>query len=137
MYMKLPEEMRHSPEHVARQVRCVYGTCDAGKLWKDTYTQAMGHVGLVAGIANPCVFYHKTQEITIVVPMATTLQLLGPTMTWIDTRLALRRISTTKTLVDLVKFAPALRRLRLSIASYLPRLLDLPTRPILDMRTFS
>ena len=67
MYMKLPKEMELSPDLVARQVRCVCGTRDAGKLWKDTYTQAMEHAGFVTGTANPCVFYHKVRDITLVV----------------------------------------------------------------------
>ena len=56
MYMNLHKEMGLSPDLVARQVRCVYGTRDAGKLREDTYTQAMEHAGFVTGIANPCVF---------------------------------------------------------------------------------
>ena len=67
IYMKLPKEMGLSPDLVARQVRCVYGTCDAGKLWEDTHTQAMEHAGLISGSADPCVFYHKVRDITIVV----------------------------------------------------------------------
>ena len=43
------------------------GTRNTGKLWKDSYTQAMEHAGFVTGTANPCVFYHKVRGITIVV----------------------------------------------------------------------
>ena len=65
--MKLPKKMGLGTNVVARQVRCVYGTRDAGKLWEDTYTQAMEHAGFTTGAANPCVFYHKTRDITVVV----------------------------------------------------------------------
>jgi hypothetical protein len=67
IYMRLPKEMGLGTNVVARQVRCVYGTRDAGKLWEDTYTQAMEHAGFTTGAANPCVFYHKTRDITVVV----------------------------------------------------------------------
>ena len=56
-----------SPDFVARQVRCVYGTGAIGKLWEDTYTHAMEHAGFVTGTANHCVFFHKVRDITIVV----------------------------------------------------------------------
>ena len=67
MYMKLPKEMGLSPVLVARQVRCVYRTRDASKLWEDTYTPAMKHAGSVAGTAKPWVLCHKVRDITIVV----------------------------------------------------------------------
>ena len=41
-------------------------TRDASKLLEDTYTQAMEHACFVTGTANPCVFYHKVGDITIV-----------------------------------------------------------------------
>ena len=53
---------------VARQVRCVYGTRDAGKLWENTYTRAMEHAGFVTGTAKPCFCgYNKARDITVVV----------------------------------------------------------------------
>ena len=67
IYIKLPKEMGLSPDLAARQVRCVYGTCDAVKPWEDTHTQAMEHAGFVTGTANPCVFYHEVRDITVVV----------------------------------------------------------------------
>ena len=65
--MKLPKEMGLSPDLVARQVRCVYGTRDAGKVWEDTCTQEMEHAGFMTGTANPCACYHQIRDITIVV----------------------------------------------------------------------
>ena len=53
--MRLPKEMGLPPDTVARQVRCVYGTRDAGKLWEETYTVAMESLGFKAGESNPCI----------------------------------------------------------------------------------
>ena len=41
IFMRVPKEMGLPPNTVARQVRCVYGTRDAGKLWEDTYMQVL------------------------------------------------------------------------------------------------
>ena len=43
--MRLPKEMGMPPNTVARQVRCVYGTRDAGKWWEDCYTQVLESIG--------------------------------------------------------------------------------------------
>ena len=67
IFMKLPPEMGLGPDVVARQVRCVYGTRDAGRLWEDTYTQVLNDMGFRTGISNPCVFYHPSRDISIVV----------------------------------------------------------------------
>lgn len=45
IFMKLPPEMGMGPHMVARQVRCVYGTRDAGRLWEDCYTQVLENCG--------------------------------------------------------------------------------------------
>jgi len=65
--MRLPKEMGLPSNAVAQQVRCVYGTRDAGKLWEDCYTQALEGMGFVTGISNPCTFYHPDKKISIVV----------------------------------------------------------------------
>ena len=44
--MNIPKEAGLGSDLVAREVRCVYGTRDAGKLWEDTYIQALEHSGL-------------------------------------------------------------------------------------------
>ena len=56
IFMRVPKELGLPPNTVARQVRCVYGTRDAGKLWEDTYTQVLEGLGFVTGASNPCVF---------------------------------------------------------------------------------
>ena len=65
--MKVPKEMGLPPNAVAQQVRCVYGTRDAGKLWEDCYTQVLESLGLITGISNPFTFHHPTRNIAIVV----------------------------------------------------------------------
>ena len=67
IFMKLPPEMGMDPEAVARQVRCVYGTMDAGRLWEDTYTQILTDMGFRTGVSNPCVFFQPSRDISIVV----------------------------------------------------------------------
>ena len=67
IYMRLPKEMGMPPDVVARQVRCVYGTRDAGKSWEDTYTLAMENMGFTAGTSNPCVFGNEEKQLMCVV----------------------------------------------------------------------
>ena len=63
----VPKELRLAPGTLARQVRCVYGTRDAGKTWEDTYTQVLEAVGFVPGASNHCIFHHRTKDLSIVV----------------------------------------------------------------------
>ena len=65
--MRLPKEMGLPPDTVARQVRCVYGTRDAGKLWEDTYTLVMESLGFKAGESNPCIFWNEERQLMCVV----------------------------------------------------------------------
>ena len=67
IYMRLPKEMGLPPDTVARQVRCVYGTRDAGKLWEDTYTVVMESLGFKAGESNPCVVWNAERQLMCVV----------------------------------------------------------------------
>ena len=55
------------PGTLAKQVRCVYGTRDAGKLWEDAYTLVLENAGFVASQSNPCVFFHEARNISVVV----------------------------------------------------------------------
>ena len=52
---------------VAKQVRCVYGTRDAGKLWEDTYTVCLENMGFKTGVANPWIFHHAEKDLMVVV----------------------------------------------------------------------
>ena len=65
--MRVPKELGLPPNTVAKQVRCVYGTRDAGKLWEDTYTQVLEGLGFITGMSNPCVFHHPGRDISIVI----------------------------------------------------------------------
>ena len=61
IHVKLPKELGEGSDLVARQVRCVYGTRDAGKLWEDTYTQSLEHIGVTTGMAGPCIFITESK----------------------------------------------------------------------------
>ena len=65
--MKIPKEMGMPSNTVAEQVRCVYGTRDAGKLWEDTYTVSLENMGFKTGVANPCIFHHAEKDLLVVV----------------------------------------------------------------------
>ena len=67
IFMKIPKEMGLPPNAVAQQIRCVYGTRDAGKLWEDCYTQVLNSIGFLTGKSNPCTFYHPERDMSIVV----------------------------------------------------------------------
>ena len=44
-FMSLTKELGLAPNLVARQVRCVYGTRDAGMIWEDCYKDALESMG--------------------------------------------------------------------------------------------
>ena len=67
IYMRVPKELGLPPNTVAKQVRCVYGTRDAGKLWEDTYTMVLEAMGFRTGVSNPCIFHHKERDLMVVV----------------------------------------------------------------------
>ena len=67
VYMDLPREMGLGKEWVAKQVRCVYGTRDAGSIWEDCYRDALEDMGFTSGSASPCIFFHEERNISIVV----------------------------------------------------------------------
>ena len=67
VFMRLPREMGLPSHMVGLQVRCVYGTRDAGAIWEDTYRHTLEAAGFKSGIASPCIFYHEARNITCVV----------------------------------------------------------------------
>ena len=67
VYMDFPKEMGLGKEWVAKQVRCVYGTRDAGSIWEDCYRDALEAMEFVSGLASPCLFFHPVRNISIVV----------------------------------------------------------------------
>ena len=58
VYMQLPRELGLPSHFVAKQVRCVYSTRDAGAIWEDTYRETLESSGFVSGVASPCCFFH-------------------------------------------------------------------------------
>ena len=67
VYMQLPRELGLPSHFVAKQVRCVYGTRDAGAIWEDTYRGALEGMGFQSGVGSPCCFWHPTRNISTVV----------------------------------------------------------------------
>ena len=67
VYMTLPHELGLASHLVAKQVRCVYGTRDAGAIWEDAYIEALESIGFRSGIGSPCCFWHPTRGISTVV----------------------------------------------------------------------
>ena len=67
VYMSLPRELGLPPNLVAKQIRCVYGTRDAGKIWESCYSEALVDMGFIAGTGSPCCFYHPTRQLHCVV----------------------------------------------------------------------
>ena len=65
--MMVPKELGLSLRTVARQVRCVYGIRDAGKITEDIYTQVLEAIGFVFGASNVCILSHRTKDLSIVV----------------------------------------------------------------------
>ena len=65
--MSLPKEMGLPSHYVAKQVRCVYGTRDAGSIWEDVYRTALENMGFDSGVASPCCFCHKARGLSVVV----------------------------------------------------------------------
>ena len=65
--MSFPKELGLPSHYVAKLVRCVYGTRDAGAIWEDCYRDALEAMGFTSGIASPCCFYHAARGISVVV----------------------------------------------------------------------
>ena len=49
IYMTPPRELGWPSTLLAKQARCVYGTRDAGIIWKENYRGALGQMGFTAG----------------------------------------------------------------------------------------
>ena len=67
LYMSFPKELGLPSNLVAKQVRCVYGTRDAGAIWEDTYRAALEDMGFISGAGSPCCFWHEAKNISVVV----------------------------------------------------------------------
>ena len=67
LFMSFPRELGLPPNLVGRQVRCVYGTRDAGEIWEDWYRDCLEDMGLSSGVSFPCCFFHKERDLACVV----------------------------------------------------------------------
>ena len=47
--------------------KSIYGTRDAAQNWEEEYSSFMMSIGFRRGMSSPCVFYHKSQNIRVVV----------------------------------------------------------------------
>ena len=52
---------------MGRQVRCVYGTRDAGAIWEDCYRDCLEDMGFSNGVSSPCCFFHNERDLACVV----------------------------------------------------------------------
>ena len=52
---------------VGRLIKCMYGTRDAAQGWEATYCAPLLRLGFVRGIANPCLFTHKSRNVRLCV----------------------------------------------------------------------
>ena len=62
-----PKELGLPPNLVAKQIRCVYGTRDAGMICEDCYRSALKYMGFISGVASPCCFHHPNKGLHAVV----------------------------------------------------------------------
>ena len=88
--MALPKELGLPSHFVAKkQVRCVYGTRDAGSIWEDVYRNALEAMGVTSGVASPCCFEQKERNIAVVVH-GDDFTALGtdPNLNWYETEMA-------------------------------------------------
>ena len=87
--MQIPKEMGLPSHFVAKQVKCVYGTRDAGSIWEDVYRAALEDIGFESGIASPCCFVHRARGLSVVVH-GDDFTALGtdPELDWYESQLA-------------------------------------------------
>ena len=89
VFMQLPKELGLPSHYVAKQVRCVYGTRDAGSIWEDVYRAALEDMGFESGVASPCCFVHRARGLSVVVH-GDDFTALGtdPELDWYESQLA-------------------------------------------------
>jgi hypothetical protein len=69
VFVKLPQEDTTEDDTgmVGELCMSMYGTRDAAKNWSEEYSKCLTSAGFDRGIANPCLFKHKSKDIQIVV----------------------------------------------------------------------
>ena len=58
-FHECPKELGLPSGLVARHVKCVYGTGDAGALWEDVCRHCVESMGFVSGVASLYCFFHE------------------------------------------------------------------------------
>ena len=66
IHMSPPRELGLMKSPLAKQMKCVDGTRDAGMMWEETYRAALEEIGFTAGRASPCCFFHKDRSTHLV-----------------------------------------------------------------------
>ena len=87
--MAPPKELGLPKSLFAKQMKCVYGTGDAGMIWEETYRAALEQMGFTAGRASPCCVVHRNRGLHLVVH-GNDLTALGlqPDLAWYEKELA-------------------------------------------------
>ena len=69
VYVKLPDEDRGPEDEgkCGRLLMSMYGTRDAAVNWASEYTQTLVDDGYIQGVSNPCLFYHKERDVSVMV----------------------------------------------------------------------
>ena len=90
VYIRLPaEDMEGDSESMVGRLRkALYGTRDAPQSWQAHITAVMRKLGFAAGRANPCLFRHRTRDLTVSVHVDDFLCLGSPgDLTWLRSSL--------------------------------------------------
>ena len=67
MYVELPKEAGEGPTKCAKLLKSLYGTRDAATNWSKAYTEILEKLNFEVGASNPCLFRHKSRNITMLV----------------------------------------------------------------------
>ena len=59
MYVKTLPEDTSVKTGVARLLKAMYGSRDAGQCWDDFAGGVMSNLGFTEGVVSPCIYYHK------------------------------------------------------------------------------
>ena len=66
LYIKLPEEDQKEG-HYGKLDKSMYGTRDEAQNWEEEYSNWLMEIGFSRGVASPCVFYHSSKNIRVVI----------------------------------------------------------------------
>ena len=67
LYVRFPPELGMPKNFVGKLVRCMYGTRDAGAIWKNCYTKCLVDLAFKQGVASPCCLTHAGWGVSVVV----------------------------------------------------------------------